>query len=384
MTPQDQLQLVQLARSVQWRFYLDSWEEKPLRELLRAVRQSQTEILAQIEARAATLSEWREERSLALLDEMSDLTLGLRQQLGESISEITAFAGAESYLVHNDILSFGGMVNGFNNVALTASQIKSMVVDTPVGGRTLQTWIDDSFDWQIKDRIKQEIASGMLQGEGYPKMAARLRQGLGLAGDSAVDIARSYVQTINVDAAHAVAKANSEFMKGWKWRSAAENGAFYVKSGKGRGRGVCALCLSLDAKDELYPLDGGPEIPAHVKCRCIPEFITKSWRDLGILVDEIEKAARPYTIRGKGIDPETGEIQPMSVGTGGRPILGHGTFLGDYEDFFKTMDLSAQRQTIGPRRLELYQAGKIKGLGDLVTVEGGKARLKLLKELTGD
>lgn len=381
MTPQEQLQLVQLARSVQWRFALDEWEEAPLRELLKAVRQSQTEILAQIEARAANLSEWREERSLALLDEMSDLTLGLRHQLGESISEITAFAGAESYLVHNDILSFSGMVNGFNNVALTASQLKSMIIDTPVGGRLLSQWIDDSFDWQIKDRIKQEIASGMLQGEGYRPMAARLRQGLGLAGDDAITVARSYVQGINVHAAHDVATANKDIMKGWKWRSAAENGAFYVKRGKGRGRGVCALCLSLDAKDETYPLDGGPEIPAHVKCRCLREYVTKSWRELGIPVDEIDKASRPYTIRGRGIDPETGEIKPMSVGTGGRPILDAGHFLGDYGDFFKTMDLSAQRQTIGPRRLELYQAGKIKGLGDLVTIENGKARLLTLKEL---
>lgn len=381
MTTQEKLQLIQLAREVSWRFYLDSWEEAPLRELLRAVRQSQTEILAQIEARAATLSEWREDRSLALLDEMSDLTLGLRQQLGESISEITSFAGAESYLVHNDILSFSGMVNGFNNVSLTASQIKSMITDTPVGGRVLQTWIDDAFDWQIKDRIKQEIASGMLQGEGYPKMVARLRQGLGLAGDDAVTVARSYVQAVNLDAAHQVALANRDLFTGWKWRSAAENGAFYTKSGKGRGRGVCTLCLGLDAADTLYPIDGGPEIPAHVKCRCLREFITKSWRDLGIPVDEIDKAARPFTIRGKGIDPATGEIQPMSVGTGGRPILSGGTFLGDYGDFFKTMDLSAQRQTIGPRRLELYQAGKIKGLGDLVTIENGKARLLTLKEL---
>ncbi len=714
MSPQEKLALVQLARSVQWRYALDEWEESPLRELLRAVRQSQTEILSQIEARAATLTEWREERSLALLDEMSDLTLGLRQQLGESISEITAFAGAESYLVHNDILSFGSLVNGFNNVALTASQLKSMITDTPIGGRTLQTWIDDAFDWQIKDRIKQEIASGLLQGEGYPKLAARLRQGLGLAGDDAVTVARSYVQAINVHAAHDVAKANKEIMQGWKWRSAAENGAFYVKSGKGRGRGICLACAAMDSKDEIYLLDSGPEIPMHPRCfpgqtkvsapgalvvmrakyhgpiinigldngstisvtpnhrvltidgfksageiekhdkficdfshrqlaisgkynyglpstleqifnlfrkrfksviknpvtsedfhgdgefingdidiiapesllkgdfetlfykdlpnlffpnphvrrvdlpglskstamliamglatqaatgglsmadafslchgdksvggglthgpdsyprfnepvpdsafanteslsqfvrrlpplisfadiingkidpmvaggpglldfirhfafgengdilsqqsaldwlrsppqdfanfflrlpgkiepcnikflrkgsfdghvydlqtfssvyyvegimssncRCLREYITKSWRDLGIPVDEIDRVARPYTIRGKGIDPLTGEIQPMSVGTGGRPILNWGKFLGDYEDFLVGQSEMVQKATLGPNRLRLWKEGKIT-LGDLVTIENGKARLLTLKEL---
>ena len=48
---------------------------------------------------------------------------------------------------------------------------------------------------------------------------------------------------------------------------------------------------------------------------------------------------------------------------------------------FKMLSPAVQKQTIGPMRLELYNSGKIKGLGDLVIVENGKARLLLLKEL---
>jgi hypothetical protein len=383
VTPQEQLQLVQLVESVRHRFRLDQFETAALKRILSALDQANAEILAMIEARASGLQDWREERALALLDEYSDLQLALKAQLGQSISEITGIAGANSYLVHNDILSFGGLIKDFNNVSLTASQLQAMAQEVPVGGKLLSSWIDDAFG-ASKEAIQQEIMAGMLQGEGYPGLVRRFAQGWDMTREDATLIARSYTQAINVQAAHDVAVANKESFKGWKWQSAAENGAYYTKSGKGRGRGVCLLCLSLDASDTIYPLNGGPEIPAHVKCRCNRQYITKSWRELGIPVDEIEKASRPYTQRGKGIDPETGEIAPLSVGTGGRPILDWGHFLGDYEDFFKLLTPAVQKQTIGPMRLELYNSGKIKGLGDLVTIENGKARLLLLKELKGD
>ncbi len=382
MTPQEQLELVNLVRSVQWRFRLDSFETAALKRILAALDQANSEILSVIAARAETLPEWSEQRSLALLDEYSDLQLALKSELGLSIAEITGIAGAESYLVHNDILSFGGLVKDFNNVSLTASQLQAMAQDVPVGGKLLSSWIDDAFGVD-KELIRQEVLTGMLQGEGYPGFVRRLAQGFDLTRQEATTVARSYVQAVNVQAAQDVAEKNSEIFRGWKWQSAAENGAYYTKSGKGRGHGICLLCLSLDASDEIYPLKGGPEIPAHPRCRCIRQYITKSWRELGIPVDEIEKAARPYTIRGKRIDPETGEIVPLSVGTGGRPILDVGHFLGDYGDFFSLLSPAVQKQTIGPMRLELYNSGKIKGLGELVTVENGKARLLLIKELKG-
>jgi len=378
MTPQEKLQLVQLIQSISWRFSLDQFETAALERLLKALDQANSEILTMIEARAAALPSWSEERALALLDEYSDLQLAIKSHLGMGIAEITGVAGANSYLVHNDILSFSGLAKDFNNVSLTAAQLQQMAQEMPVGGRLLSEWVESAFDTAF---VRQEIMTGMLKGEGYPALVRRLLQEWDMTREDATLIARSYVQAVNVHAAHDVAKANKEIMRGWKWQSAAENGAYYTKSGKGRGRGVCLTCLALDARDEVYPLNGGPEIPAHPNCRCNRQYITKSWRELGIPIDEIEKAARPYTLRGKGIDPETGEIVPLKIGTGGRPILDVGHFLGDYEDFFKLLSPAIQKQTIGPRRLELYNSGKIKGLGDLVTIEMGKARLLLLKEL---
>jgi len=380
MTTQEKLALVNLIREVQWQYRLETFTDAALQQLVTALDKAEGEVLAQIEARAATLTEWRENRSLALLDEWSDMQLGIKAHLGASIADIAALAGAQAFVIHNDVLSFGNLVKDFNNVAMTPNQLRAILQEVPVGGRNLAEWIDSAFGAQ-KEAIRTEILTGMLKGEGYPGLVRRLSQGWGMSKQDATDIARSYVQTVNVDAMHQVAKANSQIVKGWKWCSAVENGAFYVKSGKGRGRGICVLCLALDSSKEVYPLDGGPEIPAHIRCRCFREFVLVSWRELGIPMNEIDAAARPYTVRGKGIDAETGEIVPQSVGTGGRTILDVGHFVGTYEDFFKDQSAMIQKMTIGPRRLELYESGKFKSLADLVTIEKGRARLLTLKEL---
>jgi hypothetical protein len=380
MTTQEKLKLVNLIKEVSWQYRLETFTDAALKQLMAALDKAQGEILAQIEAKAADLTEWRENRSLALLDEWSDMQLGIRAHLGASVTDIASLAGAQAFTVHNDVLSFSGMVKDFNNVAMTPNQLRAILHDVPVGGRNLAEWIDSAFGAQ-KEAIRTEILTGMLKGQGYPGLVRRFSQGWDMSKADATAIARSYTQTINVDAMHQVAKANSQIVRGWRWCSAVENGAFYVKSGKGKGRGICMLCLALDSSKEVYPLDGGPEIPAHVNCRCFRDFVLVSWRELGIPMDEIDVAARPYTIRGKGIDAETGEIVPQSVGTGGRTILDVGHFVGTYEDFFKDQSAMIQKMTIGPRRLELYNSGKVRSLADLVTIEKGRARLLTLKEL---
>lgn len=264
MTTQEKLRLVNLIREVQWQYRMETFTDAALKQLMAALDKANGEVLAQIEAKAADLTEWRENRSLALLDEWSDMQLGIKAHLGASISDIASLAGAQAFVVHNDVLSFGGTVKDFNDVAMTPNQLRAILQDVPVGGRNLAEWIDSAFGGQ-KEAIKNEILTGMLEGQGYPGLVRRFSQGWDMSKADATAIARSYVQTINVDAMHQVAKANSEVVKGWRWMSAIENGAFYTSGGKGSGRGICMLCLALDSSKEVYPLDGGPEIPAHMK-----------------------------------------------------------------------------------------------------------------------
>jgi hypothetical protein len=361
MTPQETLDLIQLGRLVSHRYALDEYETQAVKPLLKAVQQAQGEIMARIQAKGAGLPEWSEERSLALLDELSDLTLALRQKLTGDLSELTSQAGAQSYLVHNDIASFGGRVLDFNNVALTAGQIRQLLTDTPVGGKLLSQWVDSSFDWRLTDQIKQEITAGMLQGEGYPGLVRRLGQGFDMVKQDAITLTRTYVQSVNVGAQEAVYRANKDVVKGWKWCAALEPG--FSKT----GRGTCVRCACLDGQVFQENEAHRPEIPLHPRCRCmwLPELVT--WRELGINMNELEEVYRPYTMR-----PD------KNIGVGGtRTIEEVGFHQGSYSSWFDKQSRQFQLNAVGPGRLELLESGKVK-FDDLVDRSG---RLLTLKEL---
>jgi hypothetical protein len=178
------------------------------------------------------------------------------------------------------------------------------------------------------------------------------------------------VQAANVNAQHTVAQQNEDVIKGWRWDATLENGDF------SRGHGTCLRCLALDARDEVYQMNGGPPLPLHPNCRCVRRYVTKSYRELGISLDDLNDAVRPYTTRGN-IDPVTGTVKRGKTGTGGLPLLSAGRIDGGMDEFFKSLPEQLQKQTLGTRRYELWKDGQIK-LYDLADENGD---LKLVKEL---
>jgi len=82
---------------------------------------------------------------------------------------------------------------------------------------------------------------------------------------------------------------------------------------------------------------------------------TKSYRDLGLNIDELKDAARPYTTKD------------------GKKILKAGQFDGNFEDFFNSKGVTFQKGLVGPNRLRLMKEGKIE-FSDLVD-DAGDIRL---------
>ena len=358
--------LIQLVEQTKFNYKLDKFSDAASKEILKSTNRARAEITRQLNYYEPTLLKWEKERLKTLGEELQHLTVATQSQIEGNIIQATELAGKASYTAQNSILSFDGRVPNFHPVALSATQLHSMVVTTPVGGRLLNDWVGRTFDSNIQDSIKSELLTGMLKGESYKDMVKRF-------GDKAFDgintdmeaLTKTYVQSANVNAMDDVMKANSDIVKGWKWNSVCENR-------------TCMECISLDARDEVYPIGQGPEMPAHVRCRCFKEIETLSFREMGVDVDEIEKAYRPYTVRGT-VDPITGKITPGKIGVGGGKVIDTGRFLGTYEDFLKLQPEAVQRQILGPSRLELWKSGKV-ALKDFADKNGN---VYLLKELRG-
>ena len=256
--------LIILARQVEWRYKLDNFENAALKEILASVDQARKEIITRI-AREDYVKVFEgidisdNARSMALLDELEDLTVGVRSQLKHDLTEIATIAGVESYPVQNDILSFGGRVVNFSTVSLTANQLKSMVTNTPVGGKLLADWVDSTFDTRMKQEIKRDIMAGMFLGEGYPDLVKRIEQGFGVLKRDAETLARTYVQSVNVNAMESVYKANQDIVKRVEWSAVLEPG--YLKT----GRGTCIRCSRLDGEEYAHD-EEKPPMPLHPRC----------------------------------------------------------------------------------------------------------------------
>jgi hypothetical protein len=357
LPPSELLDLYHTARQVIWRYKLDEIETAALQSAMRSGEKAIQDILSRPNVRLKRFSQLRRQE---LVKELDSLTLGIREQVAGEISTLSGQAGAESTKYHGETMSLGGRVQGFNNVALSPEQFRSFFQTTPLGGATLTQWVNRAFDATVRKGILEDINAGVLQGKGYPDLVKRIMGHMqGFTRREAITLARTYVQQANVTAQQAVMAANADIVKQWKWSSVLENSNLQT------GNGTCLRCAALDGSQ--YDIGAGPPIPLHPRCRCVPVPVTVSYRELGIDIDELEEVVRPWT-----------ERPDIPIGEGGRNITGWGTHKGEYSKWFEARGEKFQRNVVGPKRLELIQAGKVK-FKDLVDSQTG--RLYRLDEL---
>lgn len=125
---------------------------------------------------------------------------------------------------------------------------------------------------------------------------------------------------------------------------------------------TCLLCAmrdlheySLDDQEPInhtYEWAGGPGA-IHFSCRCVLSTRTKSFKDLGIELDEPGESTRPS---------DGGAVSSKM----------------NFKDFLASKDKAWRAEYLGPGRAEMYEAGKIT-LNDLMNLRGRKLTLEELQ-----
>jgi SPP1 gp7 family putative phage head morphogenesis protein len=343
--------LILQARSTAWQYKLEDYTDEALKTIGKTVRKAENDLFRELKHIDFRLPEGREH---AVLSELNDLTFGIQAKLTGDIREAAAIAGQASIHEYGQILSFDGRLAetvGFNSVALSPAQLNAMV-NVPIGGNLLNTWIQDSFKAHIVDGIHDEIKAGQLRGMSTDRIIKRLQDSFGMIKKDAESIARTSLSSINNAAAEKVYKENSDIVKTETWSASLEVGS--------SGRSTCLACAVNDGR--VYPIDE-PHIrpPLHIRCRCFMLPNTVSWRELGLDIDEMQKVARPYTERGAN-----------------REILSGGQHKGGFESFLKGQSKKYQEDLLGPNRYRMWKDGKIKWEnladrdGNLILLKRGK------------
>ncbi|MBF0102214.1 MAG: hypothetical protein HQK77_15035, partial [Desulfobacterales bacterium] len=134
MNDQQLIDFVITSRNVQWQYQLDRNTQDSLLQLQGIITHAKVEIMDDIDKQASTLSAWQETRAIELLDSVDRLTAGIKSTSIKSIADIASIACARSLIEHSDITSLWGRIKGFNHVYLSPEQLRSYVVNTPIGG----------------------------------------------------------------------------------------------------------------------------------------------------------------------------------------------------------------------------------------------------------
>jgi len=171
---------------------------------------------------------------------------------------------------------------------------------------TSQLWpISSEADAAIRRELVRGIASGANPRQTAARMIKNAEAGFNGGLSRALNIARTETLDAHRAAAAVSQKANADVLAGWIW----------LTSLSGR---TCPACLGMSGTE--HPLtEPGPQ--GHQSCRCSRMPKTKTWRELGIDLDEP-----------KSVMPDAGE-------------------------WFAQQDAATQKQILGPGRYAAWKRG---------------------------
>lgn len=360
MTSQDLAELYLLSRSLWWRHELGLLSDEAVSELVKVLRSARSGIVAQIEAEAqglASISEWTRERNDQISAWIDEVLAGTSASVTSYISEASVGVALASVATYNSILSFDGKAKAVKLVeGLTREQVKQFFQDQPLGGKLLSDWVGNAFSTGARDSILDAIREGVVLGEGYRKLVKRVMAaadaGFSITQREATTLVRTYVQSANTGAQEAVYEQNEGIIKGYKRVETLDTH-------------TCRICALADGtvygKNEKRP-----ELPAHPNCRGIWVPVLKSFREVGLNIDELEEVARPWTIRGNWHTGKRGGIIHDSAMSGK-------DFSHSAADFYKIQNFGTTKENFGGWWESLSAEDKLK-------TSVGPVRGKLLEE----
>ncbi|MCK5346081.1 MAG: hypothetical protein KAR20_21875, partial [Candidatus Heimdallarchaeota archaeon] len=124
----------------------------------------------------------------------------------------------------------------------------------------------------------------------------------------------------------------------------------------------CLRCAGLDGR--VYPLNEAHiRPPLHPRCRCFMVPKTKSYKELGLDIDDLKEWARPYQVKKGTVVQQVGQ------------------FDGKFSDWLMQQPKKYQVDMLGPNRYRLIQEGVVK-FDDLVDDVGNIRLLKKVEKST--
>ena len=278
---------------------------------------------------------------------INELNLKLTPDLTSVNDDLVQLGISEASYVANGI-------NGAIGIDLvsklpTDRTVQKIVNTSLMDGLTLSSWLEMK-DNKLKLLLKNNIEQAVVQGETIPQIVARLKTLLTINKEGVKALAITAVSTITNQVRMQTYKENEDIFKGYEHNSTldknttvtcgARDGALWDLNGKG-------LNKQGEANKFLVP-------PLHFRCRSILLPITKSFKELGIPLDEVPSGTRSS-------------------------MDGYVSRDTTFEKWFEGKSKSFQEEYLGIKRYKLFKDGVI-NFSDLVNQNGKTLTVRQLLE----
>lgn len=332
-------------------------------KMVKVLNQSDAELQAKLSVALDDLdpSSFTVRRLESLLGSVRDINKQAIQSTFSSLSdELMAFARHDAgyQLSLFDSLLPDVVLRRYPLIGITPEQVYSVAVAKPFQGRLLSEWAEN-IEADRMTRIINAVKSGYLSGDPVEQIARKVR-GSRAKGyqDGAIEAGRSNVTAVVKTAVTHLASVardkfaenNSDILDSKQWRSTLDNK-------------TSPPCIIRDGLK--YTLDGktiGHKVPylqgpgrLHFCCRSTENLITKSWRELGIDIDEMDEGTRASM---------DGQVPA-------------GTTFGEW---IQRQSFQRQVQVLGETRARLMKDGGIR-TDEMFNDKGEKLSLAQLREI---
>lgn len=285
--------------------------------------------------------------------ELNKLLKDIKVLIEDAYSDVNAYSNEElnSLLpietaaitkIYNDSVKFD-LFNTVPEKTIKAAKNADIIAGTP-----LKDWWDKQGN-DLAFKFSALITQGMIDGKQTSKLITETKELLGSSRRGAETLVRTAVMKVHDKAQELFRDENLDLLKGEKHLSTLDT----------RTSEVCrvrdGLAWDLDKKpigDHSVPY---ARPPLHPNCRSTLILITKSWKELGLDVDEIPESTRASM---------DGQVKASLT----------------YEDWLKNKTLEQQDAILGKGKADLWRRGVIT-FADMLDQSGRPLTLKSLREL---
>lgn len=217
---------------------------------------------------------------------------------------------------------------------MPSKQLLDSVLNIPVNGAHMfkdelrgqvESWWSGLNKWQVNETAKN-LRIGLAEGESMQKLINRVmgtksagyKDGvLGKLDNHVKTQVRTYVNHVSNEAREAVLDENTDVIKEVQ----------YIATLDAR---TSVICASLD--EQTFPIGQGPRPPMHFNCRSTTAPVLKSWKELGIPLNEAPDGTRASM---------NGQVPEKMT----------------YSKWLKKQPTDIQNQVLGPTRAKMFRAG---------------------------